>query len=78
MSVAVDLKNQVIEKIHSADDKLLRMIKALIESYQEEEIDLSEAHKEILEERLKFHQENPEDGKSWKEIKDSLMQEYGL
>lgn len=78
MSVAVELKNQVIEKINSADDKLLRMIKALVESYQEEEIGLSKAHKEILEERLKFHQENPKDGKSWEEIKVSLTQEYGL
>lgn len=78
MSTSIELKNQVIEKIKSADDKLLRMIKALVESYQEEEMGVSEMHKEILEERLKFHQENPQDGKSWEEIKVSIMQEYGL
>lgn len=78
MSTSIELKNQVIEKIKSADDKLLLMIKALVESYQEEEMGVSEMHKEILEERLKFHQENPQDGKSWEEIKVSIMQEYGL
>lgn len=77
MSVAIDLKAQIIEKINLADDKLLRMINALVESYQEEEIGLSQAHKEILDERLKFHHENPDDGKSWEEIKASLMRGYG-
>ena len=72
MTTSIELKNQVIEKIKSADDKLLRMIKALVESYQEEEMGMSEMYKEILEERLKFHQENPQDGKSWEEIKQTF------
>ncbi|NGF55887.1 addiction module protein [Parapedobacter sp. SGR-10] len=78
MGVTIDLKKQIVEKINSADDKLLRMINALVDSYQEEEVGLSPVHKEILDERVKFHHEHPNDGKSWEEIKNSLMQKYDL
>jgi len=35
---AVELRNIVLKYIHTADDHLLRVVKAMIESYQEEEI----------------------------------------
>ncbi|HMR20285.1 MAG TPA: addiction module protein [Sphingobacterium sp.] len=54
------------------------MIIVLVESYQEEDVGMSQAHKEVLDERMKFHHENHNDGKSWEETKNSLMQDYGL
>ena len=46
---SLDLKENVLAYINSADERLLKMIKALVESYQEtnEHPGLSEAHKKL-------------------------------
>ena len=75
----VDLKKNVLDYVKNADDRLLRMIKALVESYQEtdEHPGLSEAHKKILDERLADHKENPDSGREWSEVKSELGAKYG-
>ncbi len=79
MSVEVELKNQIIEKIHSADDKLLRMIKALVESYQEEDdFELNEAQKAELERRLEKHEKGEMEFSSWEDVKGRLFKQYGV
>jgi hypothetical protein len=35
---ALELKNSVLQYINSADERLLKVVKAVIESYQEDEI----------------------------------------
>lgn len=35
---------------------------------------LSQACRNILDERLKYHKENPNDGKSWEEIKAAFLE----
>jgi NADPH:quinone reductase-like Zn-dependent oxidoreductase len=76
--VTVDLKKKVIDYIDNADDRLLKLIKALVETYQEEENDfeISEEHKKILDQRLADHKANPNGGKDWTELKSELRTKY--
>ena len=69
-----EIKNRIRRYIEHADDRILRIINAIIET---EENQLSQSHRDILDERLKLHKENPEEGKSWEEIRSSLNEQYG-
>lgn len=75
----VELKKSVLEYVNSADDRLLKMIKALVESYRdtEDHPELSEAHKRILDQRLADHKANPNHGREWSEVKSELRAKYG-
>lgn len=69
------LKDRIKKYIEQADERMLRIINAIIEA---DENDLSDSHEEILEERIKYHQDNPKAGKIWNEVQDSLKEKYGL
>ena len=66
--------------IAMADDRLLKMIKALVESYQEtgEGREISEEHKKILDQRLADHKANPTTGREWSEVMSELHAKYGV
>lgn len=82
METRIEIKERIQKSINQADDKLLRMIDTLIEIYQSddtnEKFGLTESECRLLDERLKFHKENPSNGKSWDELKDVLQQQHGL
>lgn len=75
----LELKKNVLNYIESADDRLLKLIKALIETYQEEEnnYEISEEHQKILDRRLEDHKASPHAGKDWKVFKPELRKKYG-
>lgn len=109
METTSELKDMVIACVNSADERLLKMLKTVIEAYYEplgnnykindseenelyafhesmvayekpinpDTFELTEERKKILDERLKFHEENPDAGKPWNEVKVSLMKKYG-
>lgn len=69
------LKKTVLKYIDDADERLLKILKALIESYQEEESDhpkLNEEHYEEIDRRREAYLEDPEDSFTWDEVKESL------
>lgn len=70
-----DIKERIRNYIEHADDRLLRIMNAIIDT---EENEISQANKEILDDRLKYHQENPEDGKSWEVVRTQLSDKYGV
>ncbi len=74
----VDLRKSVLTYIDNADDRLLKLIKALVETYQEEESDheISEEQRKILDQRLSNHKANPEAGKDWSALKPKLRKKY--
>ena len=70
-----ELKNTVIRYLENADERLLKMIKALIESYGEEEADsstLNEEHYREIDRRREEYLEDPEDTYTWEEVKESI------
>lgn len=54
MEISLDLKNRIKNYIENADERILKIINAIIET---EEQGLSQSHKEIIDQRLKFHKE---------------------
>lgn len=71
----IEIKTRILKFVEHADERMLRIFNAIIEA---EENELPQSHKDILDERIKFHRENPNDGKDWEEVKNSLKEQYGL
>ncbi|MGR3177572.1 MAG: addiction module protein [Candidatus Anammoxibacter sp.] len=42
-------------------------------SSQEDALPVPESHKKILDERLRDHEKNPEQGHTWKEVKSRIL-----
>lgn len=68
----VDLKKSVQDYINNADDRLLKMIKVLAETYWEGEADYKIAPeiKDILNERIESYKENPDNLLDWEDVKE--------
>ncbi|MDT0645333.1 addiction module protein [Zunongwangia sp. F260] len=69
------IKNRIRDNIEHGNERILRIINAIIET---EEKEVPQLPKEILDERWKHHQENPEEGKTWEEVKSVLQKKYGV
>lgn len=69
----IEIKERVIGYIEHADERLLQMIKVLVETYQEEDqnLQIPQRHMEILNDRLIKYRENPNELLDWEEIKDN-------
>ncbi|MDW5290856.1 addiction module protein [Formosa sp. PL04] len=69
----IDLRNTVKEYVNSADVRLLKLMKALAESYQkdEEELSLSENQYQIIDDRRKSHLKGESKSFTWEEVKDN-------
>ena len=69
----LDLRNTVKEYVNTADTKLLKMIKALAESYQndDEEPSLSEEQYNTIEKRRKSHLKGESKSFTWEEAKEN-------
>ncbi len=70
-----ELKETVIKSLENADERLLKMIKALVESYNEEEAypsTLNEEYYRIINRRRMEYLEDPEDIYTWEEVKENI------
>jgi len=67
----IDLRNTVKEYINTADVRLLKMIKALAESYQndEREIKLSEEQYQMIDKRREAHLKGESKSFTWEQVK---------
>ncbi|MCK0134187.1 addiction module protein [Arenibacter sp. S6351L] len=68
---SIDLRNTVREYIDKADIRLLKMIKALAESYQndEQELTLSEEQYQMIDKRKEAHLNGESNSFSWEQVK---------
>tara|TARA_R100000789_G_C2961265_1_gene138007 strand:+ start:115 stop:396 length:282 start_codon:yes stop_codon:yes gene_type:complete len=68
---SIDLRNTVREYIDKADIRLLKMIKALAESYQndEQEITLSEEQYQMIDKRKEAHVNEESNTLTWEQVK---------
>ena len=78
MDSILDIKKRNHEFIDHADERILRIINAIITTVEIEEEGLTAEHKEILDQRLEEHRKYPTSGKSWIEVKQSLKKQYGI
>lgn len=67
----IDLRNTVKEYINTADLRLLKMMKALAESYQndEQEIILSEEQYQLIDKRREAHLKGESKSFTWEQVK---------
>lgn len=72
-----ELKTKIKRYVDSADRELLQLIQAIFEQEQQN-IPLSPKTIAVLDDRLKFHKENPEDGISWEDLRNNLIRKYDL
>lgn len=73
MEETIDLRKKVLAYINSADDKLLRMIEALAETYQSED-ELTIAQKNELDNRLERYARGETQFFTWEEVEAKLNQ----
>ncbi len=75
----IDLRNTVKEYVNKADIRLLKMIKALAESYQddEQEITLSEEQYQIIDKRRALHLEGESKSFTWDQVKQNARNAAG-
>lgn len=67
----LDLRNTVKEYIKTADVRLLKMMKALAESYQndEQELTLSEEQYQLIDKRREAHLKGESKSFTWNQVK---------
>jgi putative addiction module component (TIGR02574 family) len=71
ITATIDLRNTVKEYINVADIRLLKMIKALVESYKidKQELTLSEKQYQIIDKRREAHLKGKSKSFTWEQIK---------
>lgn len=72
----LELKNRIKKYLDHADERILKIINAIIEAESDEQ--LSDSEKEILDQRLKQHEDSPDSGISWEELEKKLFKKYGV
>lgn len=67
----LDLRNTVKEYINTADVRLLKMMKALAESYQNDELELALGEEEykMIDKRREAHLKGESKSFTWEEVK---------
>lgn len=67
----VDLRNTVKDFVNNADVRLLEMMKALAESYQDhvQEISLSEEQYQMIDKRREAHTKGESKSFTWEQVK---------
>ena len=64
------------EYINKADERFINLMYALVQAdMSEEDYELSESHKKILDERLAAHESNPSSGSNWEEVKGRIKRQ---
>jgi hypothetical protein len=72
----LELKNRIKNYLEHADERILKILNAIIETESKENISTTE--KEILDQRLKLHNDAPDSGISWDELEQKLLKKYGV
>lgn len=71
----IDLRNTVREYINTADVRLLKMMKALAESYQkdEQELSLNKEQYQIIDKRREAHLKGESKSFTWEQVKQNAQ-----
>jgi putative addiction module component (TIGR02574 family) len=67
---AAQIREELHQFINRADERILNLMYGMMKADSEEgDYTLSEAHKQLLDERLASHEASPKEGSSWEEVK---------
>lgn len=69
------MRDELHQFINQADERMLKLIYGMMKAdIEEENFALTELHKQILDERLMAHENSPEEGSTWEEVKNRIKQ----
>ena len=72
---AAQIREELHQFINRADERVLNLMYGMMKADSEEgDFTLSEAHKQLLDERLAEHKASPKEGSSWDEVKTRIRQ----
>jgi putative addiction module component (TIGR02574 family) len=67
---AAQMREELHQFINRADERILNLIYGMMKADIEEgDVTLTDAHKELLDERLAAHKASPQEGSSWEDVK---------
>ena len=66
---ALELRDLISQYVSTADERLLKIVKAVMESYHEDELTLTEEQYKILNERRERHLKGESKSFTWEEVK---------
>jgi len=81
MDLQADIKWILEELKDVKDPTLIEAFKNMLKyrrKVSESSYEISDEHKEILDQRLADHKANPNSGRSWKEVKSNLQAKHGI
>ncbi|APG65736.1 hypothetical protein LPB136_10330 [Tenacibaculum todarodis] len=70
-------RKELAKWILETDENILNEVEAVYKLHSKSE-EISDAHKTILDKRLKLHKESPKSGRNWNEVKSELSLKYGV
>ncbi|WP_233194467.1 addiction module protein [Aquimarina sp. I32.4] len=68
---AVELRSLISEYVNTADERLLKIVKAVMESYHEDEFTITEEQYKIIDQRRERHLKGKSKSFTWEEVKQS-------
>ena len=72
---AAQIREELHQYINRADERVLNLMYGLMKAdIEEDDFTPSEAHKQLLDERLASHKASPKEGSSWEEVKTRIRQ----
>jgi putative addiction module component (TIGR02574 family) len=70
---AAQIREELHQFINRADERVLNLIYGMMKADSNQgDFTLSDAHKQLLDERLEDHKASPLEGSTWKEVKDRI------
>ncbi len=81
MDLQTDIKWILNELKDVKDPTLIEAFKNMLQyrrKVSESSYEISDEHKDILDQRLSDHKANPNSGRSWKDIKSDLQAKHGI
>ncbi|MGB0892012.1 MAG: addiction module protein [Flavobacteriaceae bacterium] len=72
-----DKRKELAKWILNIDENVLNEVEAIYNVHSKSQ-EISDVHKKVLDERLKLHNENPNRGRNWNEVKAELSSKYGF
>jgi len=81
MDLQAEIKWIQTALLESKDPTFVEAVKNMIKSMRkikDSSYQISDEHKAILDERLNDHKANPNNGRSWNEVRSDLKSRYGL
>ena len=75
---AIAVRKKIHEFVDKADNRMLRMLEAIVDAEEEYESSVPESFYKVLDKEREQHLNEASPSYGWKEVKERLISNYGL